>query len=269
MKKIAAVVVVWLVAVAGAVAEASHAPEGDATLQEATAAAMTNQDVQRLAQAGLSDAVLIARIRQAGASRFDVSADALVALREAGVSNEVIAVIVEVTGPPVPSRGRTTTAAPAMAADAATGVGKKPLEVRMDLGAVTAGGGVVDVATGVPGTVAFAIYLNEKVALEPRAGLSFFGGDISGGMFTASAFLPFYFKSRYEGFFIAPGVNLQSTFGDLGSAASLSASVDLGYKKPINDKWTFRIAGIFGRASTEGEGRFVIGANFGVTYFIR
>lgn len=68
---------------------------------------MTNDDVQKLAKAGFSDDLLIARIKASGTPRFDLDADALVALKHAGVSERVLAVML---GSPDP--GTTQSSAP-------------------------------------------------------------------------------------------------------------------------------------------------------------
>jgi hypothetical protein len=59
-------------------------------------AAMTNQDVIRLVKARLSDDAIISKIRQSK-TRFDTSVDALVTLKDAGVSDNLIAVMLNPT----------------------------------------------------------------------------------------------------------------------------------------------------------------------------
>jgi hypothetical protein len=56
-------------------------------------AAMTNQDVIRLVKAGLSEELIIAKISKSK-TKFDTSVDGLVALKQAGVSDRLIAVMV-------------------------------------------------------------------------------------------------------------------------------------------------------------------------------
>jgi hypothetical protein len=53
---------------------------------------MTNQDVVRLAQAKVSDEIIIAKIKQSR-TRFDLSTDGIVQLKTAGVSDRVLAVM--------------------------------------------------------------------------------------------------------------------------------------------------------------------------------
>lgn len=69
----------------------------------ATAAAgerLTNADVVAWQQAGLGEAVMLAKIRSAPAA-FDTGTPALVALKAAGVSDQVIAAMVEAAAVPV------------------------------------------------------------------------------------------------------------------------------------------------------------------------
>ena len=65
-------------------------------------AAMTNADVIKLVRAGLNDSLIAVGIRQAKATKFDITADGLVALKTAGVSDFVIAVMLDPTAPPAP-----------------------------------------------------------------------------------------------------------------------------------------------------------------------
>jgi hypothetical protein len=57
-------------------------------------AAMTNQDVIKLVKAKISEDLIIAKIKQSK-TKFDVSVDGLVALKEGGVSDNVIAVMMD------------------------------------------------------------------------------------------------------------------------------------------------------------------------------
>jgi hypothetical protein len=54
---------------------------------------MTNRDVIRLVRAKISDDIIMAKIRQSK-TRFDTSTEGLVALKEAGVSDDLINVMV-------------------------------------------------------------------------------------------------------------------------------------------------------------------------------
>src|SRR6266852_5725263 len=68
---------------------------------------LTNDSVIAMKKAGLSDAVILAKIRSSQ-SKFDVSTQSLVSLKQAGLSDQVIEAMVGHTGP-----GGTTLTAPA------------------------------------------------------------------------------------------------------------------------------------------------------------
>ena len=75
-------------------------------------ASLTNEDVVRLANAGVGDAVIVPKI-EASATAFDTSVDALLALSEAGIADDVIAAMVKAGSAPLrdaapPASGRTT-----------------------------------------------------------------------------------------------------------------------------------------------------------------
>jgi hypothetical protein len=78
-------------------------------------APMTNQDVIRLVKAKVSDELIISKIKQSK-TKFDTSVDALVALKQAGVSDNLIAVMMNPaqTSPPAaaPPPSRPAAAAP-------------------------------------------------------------------------------------------------------------------------------------------------------------
>ncbi len=61
-----------------------------------------NDEVLQLVQAGLSDEVVIAKIRQIPIEKRDTSADALIALREAGASEAVLAELVKTVSDAAP-----------------------------------------------------------------------------------------------------------------------------------------------------------------------
>ncbi|MGH9845424.1 MAG: hypothetical protein ACREEM_42470 [Blastocatellia bacterium] len=92
----------------------SRRPGGQTRNQAAKPAAMTNNDVIRLVKAGLSDEIVITRIKQSQ-TRFDLSTEALLKLKEAGVSNRVIEAMTNpssTTTPSVPPVAKTATPAP-------------------------------------------------------------------------------------------------------------------------------------------------------------
>jgi len=68
----------------------------------ATATApMTNQDVIKLVKAKIAEDLIIAKIKQSK-TKFDVSVDGLVALKDAGVSDNLIAVMMNPAAPAAP-----------------------------------------------------------------------------------------------------------------------------------------------------------------------
>ena len=72
---------------------------------------MTVDDVIRLSKAGLSDDVIIQQIKKKG-QRFDLSADQLIQLKSASVSERVIQVMIDPTRNPSPSPGEKKTGFP-------------------------------------------------------------------------------------------------------------------------------------------------------------
>jgi hypothetical protein len=112
---------VALAAVAAALNAQTAAPaapaakKSSAPAKAATApAAMTNQDVIRLVKAKLADDAIIAKIKQSK-TKFDTSVDGLIALKQAGVSDNLIAVMMN---PPAPAGEPAKPAAPPPAAAA-------------------------------------------------------------------------------------------------------------------------------------------------------
>ncbi len=73
---------------------ATQAPKKSAPKATPGAAAMTNQDVIKMVQAGISEDLIIAKIKQSR-TRFDTSVDGLVALKSAGVSERLLSVIMD------------------------------------------------------------------------------------------------------------------------------------------------------------------------------
>lgn len=71
-------------------------------------AALTNEDIVKMTKAGLSEALVIAAVRNAEQKQFDTSPEGLINLKKAGVSEAVIAVMMTTDGlveaPRPPSR---------------------------------------------------------------------------------------------------------------------------------------------------------------------
>lgn len=77
-------------------------PAGPAAPSPATAATavpapagLTNQDILKMVQAGLGESVVLATIRTAKATSFDLSPDGLIALKKAGVSDPIVATMID------------------------------------------------------------------------------------------------------------------------------------------------------------------------------
>jgi hypothetical protein len=75
----------------------------------AAPAALTNQDVVKLVQAKLGDDLIVSKIKTSK-TRFNTSVDGLIALRQAGVSDRVIAVMIDPASEASPAPARTTLA---------------------------------------------------------------------------------------------------------------------------------------------------------------
>jgi hypothetical protein len=68
-------------------------------------APLTNAEIVNLTKLEMGDAVIIAKIKAAKEVKFDTSTEALVKLREAGVSKDVIAAMIDRTAGPGPAAG--------------------------------------------------------------------------------------------------------------------------------------------------------------------
>ncbi len=71
---------------------------------------MTNDEVITLAKAGLSPSIIVGKIRS-GKSDFDLSTDSLIKLKQAGVSDDIVAAMLEAKS------GRSNAAGPSMSGD--------------------------------------------------------------------------------------------------------------------------------------------------------
>ena len=63
---------------------------------------LTNQDIVKMVQAGLGESVVIATVRTATSPQFDLSPDALIALKKGGVSDAIVAVMIDPKGASTP-----------------------------------------------------------------------------------------------------------------------------------------------------------------------
>ena len=91
------------------------------------AAGMTNADVVKMVKAGLGESVIVLSIRQAPKRSFTLSADALVELKSAGVSDSIIRVMLDPTSTAAaaeaPSAPAPSAATPSAATTVAAGSG--------------------------------------------------------------------------------------------------------------------------------------------------
>ena len=94
-------VVGLLVITAAAVTGAGQAPARRPAETTPATSQFGNADVIKLVQSGLSDGFIVARIRQAPATNFDLSSDALVLLKKTGVSEAVLAVMLDPAATPL------------------------------------------------------------------------------------------------------------------------------------------------------------------------
>lgn len=106
------------------------APKKSSPAKPPAPAPMTNQDVIKLVKAKVSEDLIIVKIRQSK-TKFDVSVDALVALKEAGVSDNLIAVMMNPAAPaaPPPAVPASAAAAPSPAPKPAFPPSNVPKEV--------------------------------------------------------------------------------------------------------------------------------------------
>jgi hypothetical protein len=90
---------VFLLATPGRVS-ATQVSARESAGAKTTTAAIGNEDVVKMVKAGLDEAVVIAAIRKAKATRFIVTPEALVSLKNGGVSNGIIAAMLDPSSPP-------------------------------------------------------------------------------------------------------------------------------------------------------------------------
>ncbi len=91
------------------------APHRTPSGKSSVAIPLTNNDVIRLIRAKFSDEIIESKIRSSK-TRFDTSVDGLISLREAGVSDRLLAVMINPAAPAVPAPGARTTSTPPAAA---------------------------------------------------------------------------------------------------------------------------------------------------------
>lgn len=142
-------------------------------------------------------------------------------------------------------------------------------EIRVDVAGLGLAGGNTTLNAGIPGQVALGVYLNDKIALEPTLGLNYSKPDGGDGVstITLGVFAPYYLAGDRgrNGLFVAPGV-LITKKTDIDAAIDFGA--DVGYKKAMNDKVSWSLAGTV-RAGDSYDPDSMIGARFGFSVFWR
>jgi hypothetical protein len=101
---------------------------------------LRNQDVQKMVSAGLSDEIIIAKIREAPQVDFQLSIDDLVSLRKAGVSDRVVAVMLERSKPAPQNRHSIETMSASVEASVSLKTSQGTLPLRLSTGEVSSAG---------------------------------------------------------------------------------------------------------------------------------
>lgn len=145
-------------------------------------------------------------------------------------------------------------------------------EIRIDIASLGLTGGVA-LQAGVPGSVALAMYLNDKLALEPRVGFMYAkaeGASEGSTMFGLGVFAPFYFAGDrgHSGLFVAPGVDI-NMFSPAGGSSStnIDFGADVGYKGKMTDRISWRGAATLRDGDSYGD--MQIGGMFGFSVWFR
>lgn len=102
------------VSVQGQKPSSAKPPNAASPAPQAAAQTMTNADVIKMVQAGLGESVVMGAIKTAARTKFDLDADNLIALKKAGVSDNIVARMLDPNSQPV-SPGTTGTVMPGMA----------------------------------------------------------------------------------------------------------------------------------------------------------
>jgi len=158
MAPAAALLVVSVLCTAWSAAQPAKKPEPKA---------FTNADVVKMVQAGLGEALVVAAIRQAKRTAFDVSPEALMELKAAGVGETILAAMLDPAGAHTPDPRLSSTPEVAVAAPASPPAGDPN-----DRRASHPPGIYIDLGETAP----------KLVALEPTV----FSQGKSGGMFASA-----------------------------------------------------------------------------------
>lgn len=140
-------------------------------------------------------------------------------------------------------------------------------EIRLDVAGFQTVDGNSQFGLAIPGGAAIGIYLNDKLALEPSISFSNFSPDVgdSFSVTTFGLFAPFYLAGDRgrNGLFVAPGLEI-SKMTDIDAMIDFGA--DIGYKKAMNDKVSWRLAANV-RTGDSTADELAIGATFGFSVF--
>ncbi len=154
-----------------------------------------------------------------------------------------------------------------MATTASAQMMGKPKEVRIDMASVSIVDGTTGLGLGFPGSLSIAIYMNDNIAIEPQASLTFQSGDgFSGGMFGVGVLVPYYLAGDQgkTGFFVAPGLWLSKGFSDFETDMMMDFGADIGLKREWKPNVGQRIA-LTLRTGDSTADEMEIGAIFGIS----
>ena len=146
-------------------------------------------------------------------------------------------------------------------------------EIRLDFASVQSVAGSTQLSVGFPGTVAFGIYMNKNIAIEPQLSFaSFSGGGSSISLLNAGLFVPYYLGGDFgrTGLFVSPGFMYGKVGGDLAADGALDLGVDFGFKKKVRDMVSMRLAATLRTGDSykdvNGDSKLAFGASFGIGY---
>lgn len=142
-------------------------------------------------------------------------------------------------------------------------------EIRLDVISFVTQDGYRELSIGAPGAAAIGIYLNDNLSLEPSVFISNikFGDADAVNAFGLGVFAPYYFAGDRgrSGLFVAPGLQIMK-FGD--ADAMIDFGADVGFKKPMSDKVSWRAAAGLRTGDSTGD-ELQVGASFGFSVFFR
>jgi hypothetical protein len=142
-------------------------------------------------------------------------------------------------------------------------------EIRIDIANFSTVDGSSDLTLFAPGALALGIYLNDKIAIEPMILFNNDSPDVGDATNTIGigVMVPFYLQGDrgHNGFFIAPGFQWRKV-GDADAGVDFGA--DIGYKKSMNDKVSWRAAANIQTGDSTAD-EMLIGVTFGFSVFWR